>query len=268
MMHIPSRVVHLDIIVGAAVNLVILGAEHLSHLYADRIPCRVEPRQRHMILLIFRKVYLQLAAETLPGKCPQLVFQRLRAVSVHAQRRNRVVDAQQLVRLVVRISHKCRTVSSVLQNGHGQQCVQVFLAAAWNPLVLHQGMAHAGRELPLLGNLGGAELMARRGKCVAVVDVHHFLRRQIIFHIIDKPVRIHLRFLGAVDDPVRNRLCLLVGDLIHIFENFTEGKLDHFETIPLTQHFRIADQALDTEGGLSACGEHKRPGLGHSLPYP
>ena len=68
--HELSGIVHLYIVIGAAVYLLIFRTHHFSRFHSHGIPLRIESAKRHLIFFIFRKVHLQLSAEALSGKRP------------------------------------------------------------------------------------------------------------------------------------------------------------------------------------------------------
>ena len=130
-------IIHLDIVIRAAIGLGIFRTDYFSFLNAHGITCRIETTKCNIIVFVLCKINLKLTAEALSGKCPQLVFQRFCSVSVHTKGRNCMMDPEQLICLMIWISHKGRTVCSVLHDQHCHKCIQVFLASTWNSLILH-----------------------------------------------------------------------------------------------------------------------------------
>ena len=179
-----------------------------------------------------------------------------------------MMEKKHFIRLHAGISHERGSERRILQDRHGKQGVQVFLTPAGNAFSLQQRMADAGRELTVLRNLRSTQLMAGGGKGVALVDVHHLLRCQIVFDIVQKPVRVHLHICCTGDDLFRDRPRLLIRDGIHISEDIVKRELDDLHTVFLPDDLRIPDQALHAEGGKSACGQNQRPGFRHRFSHP
>ena len=73
-----------------------------------------------------------------------------------------------------------------MHDGHGEQCIEVFLAAAGVAFVFEQRVAGTWGELAPLGYLTRTQLMAGCGESVTVIDLHHFFCGQIVFDVIDK----------------------------------------------------------------------------------
>ena len=63
------------------------------------------------------------------------------------------MDAQKFIGLMIRVAHEAWTVLHILQDAHGHQRIQILLASAGNPLILHERMAHTRRKLPVLRDL-------------------------------------------------------------------------------------------------------------------
>jgi len=166
------------------------------------------------------------------------------------------------------ISHKGRTVCSVLHDQHCHKCIQVFLASAWNSLILHNWMTHAWCKFTVLWNFRRTKLMTGCGKCIAVINIHHFLCCKIVFDIVDKPVCIYLSICRACNQLLGNRLSLIIGNLIHIFENRSKRKLDHLESIALTKNLGITDKTLDSKCRLWSSSQHKCSCIANCFSYP
>ena len=129
-------------------------------------------------------------------------------------------------------------------------------------------MTHAWCKFTVLWNFRRTKLMTGCGKCIAVINIHHFLCCKIIFNVINKPVGIYLSICRTSNQLIRNWLCLFIRNLIHIFENRCEWKLDHFKSITLTKNLRITDKALNSKCRLGTCGQHKCSCIANCFSYP
>ena len=89
--------------------------------------------------------------------------------------------------------------------------------------------------------------MAGGGEGVALVDVHHPLRGQVVFDVVDEPVGVDLHVVGTMDDLLSDGTGLFVFDLVHIGHDAAEGQLHNLEAVLLAQDLRVADEALNAE---------------------
>ena len=179
-----------------------------------------------------------------------------------------MMEKKHFIRLHAGISHERGPERCILHNCHGKQGVQVFLTPTGDAFSLQQGVADAGRKLTVLRNLRGTQLMAGCGKGVALVDVHHLLRCQIVFDIVQKPARVHLHICCTGDDLFCDRPCLFIRNGIHVFENIVKRKLDDLHAIFLPDDLRISDQALHAECRKSSCGQYQCPSFRHGFSHP
>ena len=157
--HEFSCIVHLDVVERTAVCICIFRTDNLAFLDAHGIACRIETSKCDIIIIVLCEVNLQFSTKSLTSECPQFVFQWFCSITIHAKCRYCMVDTKQFVCLMVRVTHECRTVCSVLHDQHSHKCVQVFLTSARDSFVFHDGMAHTWCKFTILRDLCCAELM-------------------------------------------------------------------------------------------------------------
>ena len=71
--HIFSCVIHLDVVVRAAVCICIFGTDNFTFLDADGIACRVETAKCYIVIIVLCEVNLQFSTKSLTSECPQFV---------------------------------------------------------------------------------------------------------------------------------------------------------------------------------------------------
>ena len=95
--HIFSCVIHLDVVVRAAVCICIFGTDNFTFLDADGIACRVETAKCYIVIIVLCEVNLQFSTKSLTSECPQFVFQWFCSITIHAKCRYCMVDTKQFV---------------------------------------------------------------------------------------------------------------------------------------------------------------------------
>ena len=66
--HIFSCIIHLDVVVRAAIGIRIFGTDNFTFLNADGIACRVETTKCYIIIIVLGEVNLQFSTESLTCK--------------------------------------------------------------------------------------------------------------------------------------------------------------------------------------------------------
>ena len=71
--HVSSDIIHFNIVIGTAVNGVILGADNFAGFQADCIAGRVKSAEGNCVCTVLREIDLQFAAKALSRESLQLI---------------------------------------------------------------------------------------------------------------------------------------------------------------------------------------------------